>query len=288
MNVLSLFDGMSCGQIALNRVGIEYNNYYASEIDKHAIQVTQHNYPNTIQLGDITELKTDALPQIDLLFGGSPCQSFSRAGDGSGFDGKSKLFWEFVRILNEIKPKYFLLENVVMKKEWEDVITEALGVEPILISSSKFVPQARNRLYWTNIPNVTQPEQVDYCVEDFIEGPGFISSCGIDRVFKKKKIFNTLTATYYKGIRGSGRPAVSIREGFLDTDRDAHRMLTPLECERLQSVPDNYTSLASKTQRYKMLGNGWTVDECMSWFTKKNKTEKNKKLNANYTRYRYY
>ena len=260
MNVLSLFDGMSCGQIALNRVGIEYNNYYASEIDKHAIQVTQHNYPNTIQLGDITELKTDALPQIDLLFGGSPCQSFSRAGDGSGFDGKSKLFWEFVRILNEIKPKYFLLENVVMKKEWEDVITEALGVEPILISSSKFVPQARNRLYWTNIPNVTQPEQVDYCVEDFIEGPGFISSCGIDRVFKKKKIFNTLTATYYKGIRGSGRPAVSIREGFLDADRDAHRMLTPLECERLQSVPDNYTSLASKTQRYKMLGNGWTVD----------------------------
>jgi DNA-cytosine methyltransferase len=260
MNVLSLFDGMSCGQIALNRVGIEYNNYYASEIDKHAIQVTQHNYPNTIQLGDITELKTATLPQIDLLFGGSPCQSFSRAGDGSGFDGKSKLFWEFVRILNEVKPKYFLLENVVMKKEWEDVITEALGVEPILISSSKFVPQARNRLYWTNIPNVIQPEQVDYCIEDFIEGPGFISSCGIDRVFKKKKIFNTLTATYYKGIRGSGRPTVSVREGFLDDDRDAHRMLTPLECERLQTVPDNYTSVVSKTQRYKMLGNGWTVD----------------------------
>jgi DNA (cytosine-5)-methyltransferase 3A len=260
MNVLSLFDGMSCGQIALNRVGIEYNNYYASEIDKHAIQVTQHNYPNTIQLGDITELKTTTLPQIDLLFGGSPCQSFSRAGDGSGFDGKSKLFWEFVRILNEVKPKYFLLENVVMKKEWEDVITEALGVEPILISSSKFVPQARNRLYWTNIPNVIQPEQVDYCIEDFIEGPGFISSCGIDRVFKKKKIFNTLTATYYKGIRGSGRPTVSVREGFLDDDRDAHRMLTPLECERLQTVPDNYTSVVSKTQRYKMLGNGWTVD----------------------------
>jgi DNA (cytosine-5)-methyltransferase 3A len=260
MNVLSLFDGMSCGQIALNRVGIEYNNYYASEIDKHAIQVTQHNYPNTIQLGDITELKTTTLPQIDLLFGGSPCQSFSRAGDGSGFDGKSKLFWEFVRILNEVKPKYFLLENVVMKKEWEDVITEALGVEPILISSSKFVPQARNRLYWTNIPNVIQPEQVDYCIEDFIEGPGFISSCGIDRVFKKKKIFNTLTATYYKGIRGSGRPTVSVREGFLDDDRDAHRMLTPLECERLQTVPDNYTSVVSKTQRYKMLGTGWTVD----------------------------
>lgn len=260
MNVLSLFDGMSCGQIALNRLGIKYDKYFASEIDEYAIKVTQHNYPETIQIGDITKLKTDTLPQIDLLFGGSPCQSFSRAGDGSGFDGKSKLFWEFVRILNEVKPKYFLLENVVMKKEWEDVITEAIGVKPILISSSKFVPQARNRLYWTNIPNVTQPEQVDYCIEDYIEGPGFISSCGIDRVFKKKKIFNTLTATYYKGIRGSGRPAVSLREGLLDTDRNAHRMLTPLECERLQSVPDNYTSVVSKTQRYKMLGNGWTVD----------------------------
>ena len=260
MNILSLFDGMSCGQIALNRIGIKYDKYFASEIDKYAIQVTQHNYPNTIQIGDVLNVKSSDLPKIDLLFGGSPCQSFSRAGDGSGFDGKSKLFWEYVRILNEVKPKYFLLENVVMKKEWEDVITEALGVEPIQISSSAFVPQARNRLYWTNIPNIQQPEQKEYHIEDFIDGPGFISSCGVDRVFKKKKIFNTLTATYWKGIRGSGRPAVSIKEGFLDDDRTAHRMLTPLECERLQSVPDNYTSVVSKTQRYKMLGNGWTVD----------------------------
>jgi site-specific DNA-cytosine methylase len=260
INVLSLFDGMSCGQIALNKLGIEYDNYFASEIDKEAIKVTMKNYPNTKQLGSITELKGSDLPKIDLLFGGSPCQSFSRAGDNTGFDGSSKLFWEFVRVLNEIKPTYFLLENVIMKKEWEDVITEALGVKPIEITSAKFVPQARRRLYWTNIPNVTQPKQSEYNVLDFIDGDGFPTSCGIDRVFKRKEIFNTLTATYWKGIRGSSRPAVSIREGFLDADREAHRMLTPTECERLQTVPIGYTDCVAKTNRYKMLGNGWTVD----------------------------
>lgn len=260
INVLSLFDGMSCGQIALNRLGIDYNNYYAAEIDKDAIKVTMKNYPNTIQLGSVLDIKAVDLPKIDLLIGGSPCQSFSRAGNGSGFDGSSKLFWEYVRILKEVKPTYFLLENVIMKKEWEDVITEALGVKAIEISSAKFVPQARRRLYWTNIPNVSQPEQVDYNISDYIDGDGFASSCGVDRVFKRKQIFNTLTATYYKGIRGSGRPTVSTKEGFLDDDRTAHRMLTPNECEKLQTVPLDYTDCVSKTQRYKMLGNGWTVD----------------------------
>jgi DNA (cytosine-5)-methyltransferase 3A len=260
MNVLSLFDGMGCGQIALNRVGIKYDKYFASEIDKYAIQVTQKNYPNTIQIGSVLDVKGSDLPKIDLLFGGSPCQSFSRAGKGEGFDGESRLFWEFVRVLNEVKPTYFLLENVVMKKEWEDIITEALGVEPIEISSEKFVPQARRRLYWTNIPNVKQPDQVEYNIKDFFDGDGFPSSCDVNRIFKRKKIFNTLTATYWKGIRGSGRPAISTKEGFLDDDRDAHRMLTPNECERLQTVPKNYTEGVSKTQRYKMLGNGWTVD----------------------------
>jgi DNA-cytosine methyltransferase len=260
MNVLSLFDGMSCGQIALNRVGIKYDKYFASEIDKYAIQVTQKNYPNTIQIGSVLDVNGSDLPKIDLLFGGSPCQSFSRAGKGEGFDGESRLFWEFVRVLNEVKPTYFLLENVVMKKEWEDIITEALGVEPIEISSEKLVPQARRRLYWTNIPNVKQPDQVEYNIKDFFDGDGFPSSCDVNRMFKRKKIFNTLTATYWKGIRGSGRPAISTKEGFLDDDRDAHRMLTPNECERLQTVPKDYTEGVSKTQRYKMLGNGWTVD----------------------------
>jgi site-specific DNA-cytosine methylase len=147
-----------------------------------------------------------------------------------------------------------------MKKEWEDIITEALNVNPIEISSAKFVPQARKRLYWTNIPNVVQPEQKLYNISDFIDGEGFPTSCGVDRVFKQKNIFNTLTATYYKGIRGSSRPAISIRESFLDDDRIAHRMLTPEECERIQTVPIGYTKSVSNTQRYKMLGNGWTVD----------------------------
>ena len=284
MNVLSLFDGISCGRIALERAGIKVDNYFASEIDKYAIQVAKHNYPNIQHIGDVTQVKGSDLPQIDLLIGGSPCQSFSFAGKMKGmstkdeqkilslehyldlkekgfeFEGQSYLFWDYIRLLKETKSKYFLLENVIMKKEWEDVITEALGVKPIEITSAKFVPQARRRLYWTNIPNVIQPIQAEYDVLDFIDGDGFPTSCGIDRVFKRKQIFNTLTATYWKGIRGSGRPTVSIREGFLDDDREAHRMLTPTECERLQTVPIGYTDCVAKTNRYKMLGNGWTVD----------------------------
>ena len=124
MNVLSLFDGMSCGQIALNKLGVKYDDYFASEIDKHAMQITQKNYPNTKQIGSVTEVKGIDLPKIDLLFGGSPCQSFSNAGLRNGFDGKSKLFWEFVRVLKEVKPKYFLLENVKMKQDWKNVITK--------------------------------------------------------------------------------------------------------------------------------------------------------------------
>jgi len=132
LNVLSLFDGMSCGQIALNRIGIEYDNYFASEIDKHAIKVTQTNYPNTIQLGDVTKIKGSDLPKIDFLIGGSPCQGFSFAGKQLNFDDpRSQLFFEFVRILKECKPKYFLLENVKMKREYEDIISDALGVYPI-------------------------------------------------------------------------------------------------------------------------------------------------------------
>jgi site-specific DNA-cytosine methylase len=264
MNVLSLFDGISCGQLALKEANIEYENYFASELDKYAIQVTNNNFPKTQQIGNVLNVNVKDLPKIDLLIGGSPCQSFSRAGDGSGFDGESRLFWEYVRILNDIKKEnpnvLFLLENVVMKEEWKNIITEALGVEPIQISSSKFVPQSRERLYWTNIPNIKQPEQRDYNIRDFYEGEGFPSSCGVNRFFKRREIFNTLTATYYKGIRGSGRPAISLRESFLDEDREAHRMLTPNEVEKLQGLPKDYTQGISKTQRYKSIGNGWTVD----------------------------
>jgi len=123
INVLSLFDGMSCGQIAINKLGIKYDNYFASEIDKWAMQITKKNYPNTIHIGDVRDVKGEDLPEIDLLIGGSPCQSFSNAGNGKGFEGKSGIFWEYVRLLKEVNPKYFMLENVRMKKEWQDVIT---------------------------------------------------------------------------------------------------------------------------------------------------------------------
>jgi hypothetical protein len=147
-----------------------------------------------------------------------------------------------------------------MKKEHIQVISEHLGVEPIEICSDKFHPQKRVRLFWTNI-QIQQPEQRIYDISDYIETPnGFPSSCNIKRYFSRKKVFNTLTATYWKGIRGSGRPAVSLKEGSFDEDRSVHRQLTPTECERIQGVPLGYTSPVSKTQRYTMLGNGWTVD----------------------------
>ena len=167
INVLSLFDGMSCGQIALNKLGIKVSKYYAAEIEKAPMKVTQHNYPDTIQVGDVTKIKGEDLPQIDLMIGGSPCQGFSFAGKQLNFeDPRSILFFEFVRLLDECKPKYFLLENVKMKKEWQDVISNLLGVQPIRINSSKFIAAKRYRLYWTNIPNITEPIDKEISFDD--------------------------------------------------------------------------------------------------------------------------
>ena len=170
MNVLSLFDGMSCGQIALNKCGIHYDNYYASEIDKHAIQVTQSNYPDTIQVGSVTELDAKDLPKIDLLIGGSPCQGFSKEGKRLNFkDPRSVLFFEYYRLLKELKPKYFLLENVKMNKESQNIITDLLGVEPILINSNLLSAQNRPRLYWTNIPGLEEPENKNVKFSDILQ-----------------------------------------------------------------------------------------------------------------------
>ena len=351
MNVLSLFDGMSCGQIALNRLGIKYDNYYAAEIDKYAIEVTKKNFPNTIHLGDVTKVKAADLEPIDLLMGGSPCQGFSFAGKQLNFDDpRSALFFEFVRLLKECKPKYFLLENVRMKKIYQDVITEHLGVEPIMINSSLLSAQSRHRLYWTNIPNVQQPQDKGLVIKDILEDLPFddppnylngnfggrtrgsmVSSVEDDKA-------NCLVASMYKGqiplyiknperlretpnywqmdVSGKGyasqqdrirkleKPSNSLAAGsasipkvmcgafrgryneegkteqqleirkdektnsittvqkdnVLTKDKMYYRKLTPIECERLQTVPDNYTQGVSNTQRYKMLGNGWTVD----------------------------
>ena len=347
MNVLSLFDGMSCGQIALNRLGIKYYNYYAAEIDKYAIEVTKKNFPNTIHLGDVTKVKATDLEPIDLLMGGSPCQGFSFAGKQLNFDDpRSALFFEFVRLLKECKPKYFLLENVRMKKNYQDVITEHLGVEPIIINSSLLSAQNRLRLYWTNIPNIDQPKDkkillkdiLQYEAENEYEEPyvklngnkegcvGYVgkqpkqatriydinnkSQCltalgggqgGKTGLYKIPTVdrdkSHCLDAHYYKGAsweqykKKSRRQLVKLEEidkelpdkshvikaqyykssmanftsktGFRATGvwtKDNFRKLTPIECERLQTVPDNYTQGVSNTQRYKMLGNGWTVD----------------------------
>lgn len=264
MNVLSLFDGASCGQVALERAGVKVDNYYASEIDKYAIEITMKNYPNTIQLGNVENWKEWNIDwsSIDLLIGGSPCQGFSYAGKQLNFDDpRSKLFFTYVDILNHIRafnPEVqFLLENVKMKPEWEEVITNLLGVNPIVIDSSWITAQMRTRLYWTNFP-VTFPESKDVKLEDILES-GYVDR---DKSY-------CIDANYYKGANAKSylekrRRQVVILEPITDIEKQMNegkfRKLSPIECERLQTLPDNYTAGVSNTQRYKMLGNGWTVD----------------------------
>ena len=421
MNVLSLFDGMSCGMIALDRLGIKVDNYYASEIDKYAIQVSQANYPDIIQVGDITKLDLSTLPKIDLVMGGSPCQGFSFAGKQLAFDDpRSALFFEFHKAISYLQPKYFLLENVRMKKEYLDIISEYMGVEPIFINSSLVSAQSRQRYYWTNIPGIEQPEERGIVLRDILEdqvgsehyvgnnmqknykggnqlNPNYKSQANtIHNSDKKsgticagthgyangyvgdkhKPVKQTernarhlkqlddkslcMTASMYKGAGNNGMTLVpqklvddtsdlpeksqtiksqyykSSKANFersgtfhatgipqrLVSDKPQHigtavdvkaaayrarsvdengkrvawkdtkpkqmlelrkdeksnsvtsvqkdnvltqdevywRKLTPLECERLQTVPDNYTNHVSNTQRYKMLGNGWTIE----------------------------
>ena len=271
INVLSLFDGISCGQIALERIGIEVENYFASEIDKYAMQITMANYPNTKQLGDVKNVTTEQLPKVDLLIGGSPCQGFSFAGAGLNFeDERSKLFFEFVRLKNELKPKYFLLENVKMKQEFQDIISEQLGVKPILINSSLVSAQNRERLYWTNIPINSLPQNKNICIGDVV---GVNVSEKSDKVIVVKNIYpkkgqngnvyalkgKSKTLSAGVGITGNGIGSSNAPKIEWDNEQ-GWRKLTALECERLQTVPDGYTKYVSDTQRYKALGNGWTVD----------------------------
>ena len=291
MNVLSLFDGISCGQIALNKANIPYNNYFASEIDKNAIKVAQHHYPNTIQLGDVTKIEFIA-SQIDLLIGGSPCQGFSFAGKQLNFDDpRSKLFFEFVRLINECKPKYFLLENVVMKKEYEDIITEYMGVAPIKINSSLVSAQNRVRLYWTNIPGVGIPEDRGITLNDVLEidsndNPAAIRGRRLNKATiigrrlneagKRSDYNKDIPITQCLEVR-----ATNTNKSNCLTTVDKDNVLTPLpigrhpnafkdklsfryysllEYERLQTLPEGYTNLVSVSQAKKMIGNAWTVD----------------------------
>ena len=375
INVLSCFDGCSGGQLALQKAGIDVGTYYASEIDKYAMQVTQANFPNTIQVGDITKVSLYRFQHhIDLMMGGSPCQGFSFAGHQLNFDDpRSKLFFDFIRIRDELLPKYVLLENVRMAKESQDIISKYMGCEPTKINSADVSPQSRNRLYWfvtydwdlgKYVPmHIPQPSKKNVVIRDILEDlpfgeiPNYLANSwgGVPRGDKVKSIddakANCLTASMYKGqiptfikkpnpsaskdglIRvgtanlkghdsikrvysadgksptlttmqgGHREPKISmgrvvnrrldengvrkdnqmdlpfttkveVREDDVSNclttvekdnvvvNRDEYlwRKLTPLECERLQTMPDNYTNHVSKTQRYKMIGNGWTID----------------------------
>lgn len=378
MKVLSLFDGISAGKLALQRAGITVDAYYASEVDKYAISVTQKNFPDTIQLGDVTKWREWDIPwgEIDLVIGGSPCQGFSFAGKQLNFDDpRSALFFVFVDICHRVadeNPKMrFMLENVRMKKEYQDVITGYFGVEPIAINSSLVSAQNRYRLYWTNIPNVTQPDDKGILLRDIlqdnVDAKHYLSDKAVDKLKRhNNKIIenlenpdksSTIHAGYYKmGGRDqqyviddkyyltpeaidymsrlrNGKPRWEYHKNNLDgkaacltanmhkgvpygvmritgaaqrgrylvdgkradhtvdsmsglteqriefredgksncltsvqkdslvgIDNYICRKLTPIECERLQTFPDNWTEGISDTQRYKALGNSWTVD----------------------------
>jgi DNA-cytosine methyltransferase len=356
-NVLSCFDGMSCGQIALNRAGIKYDNYFASEIDKYAIKVTQANYPNTIQLGDITKWQEWRLPKIDLIIGGSPCQGFSFAGKGLNFDDpRSKLFFTFEDILKSLLPRYWLLENVKMLRKHEVVITDRLKCNPVEINSSLVSAQNRLRLYWTNIGNpnevrdffgnlvsfIQQPKDKGLILQDILED-GFNSDeksytidsnyqktslTSLDRYVRKSarqvvfldrinssqdgKIVSTNGKSYtrhnnypkilqrpklvqvssvYENNADAGRVystnglartlkgeagGMGGKTGLYSGDNGlTWRKLTPIECERLQTVEENFTNYVSNSQRYKMLGNGWTVDVISHIFSYLRKDLKN-------------
>ena len=282
INVLSLFDGISCGRVALERAGIPVAQYYASEILSDAIKIAHKNYPDTVDLGDITKISDetmDTLPQIDLLIGGSPCQDLSvykfDRGECTGLNGeKSGLFYHYLRILKYIKPRFFLLENVPMLKQWEDTISELLGVKPILINSSLVCAADRKRLYWTNIPGVSQPEDRGIVLADIVQNADEVpQKYWYDKPFTyngdDEKVQCTLQMKGHRhmkevyNLKGKCATLKTCNGGNLQKKvyQDGRcRKLTPLEYERLQTLPEGYTEGICDTARYSAIGNGWTVD----------------------------
>lgn len=302
MNVLSLFDGISCGKVALDRELFNVENYYASEVCDYSIAISKKNHPMIKHIGDVRKVNYKGGKIINLLIGGSPCQSFSFAGtmkgmstkdsieittleqylklkeDGFEFEGYSYLFWEYVRLLKETKPKYFLLENVKMAKKWETIITNALGVEPIMIDSELLSAQARERLYWTNIPNVVQPKDKHIYIDDILEKDvehKYLPKTRLDYTnYDKTKVDKSVhkstptqignSRNFGNAVRSNGK-AYTLRRinpnGIIDENYNI-REFTPIEVERLQTLPDNYTLIDGiKTkERYEACGNGWTVD----------------------------
>jgi len=363
MNVLSLFDGLSGGQFALRKADIKIDNYYSSEVEERPQWVAKYNFPNTHFIGDVRNIKASDLPTIDLIIGGSPCQSFSMAGKRNGmttidqlevttleqylelkkdnfeFEGQSYLFWEYVRLLRELKPKYFFLENVRMAKNWEDIISRAVGIQPHFFNSSLVSAQNRQRNYWTNInakfdmfgemlPGIEPPADKKIYLKDIIESGVVDSQIYSENENRSKKILDkikqnsrngnqksiTLTSSIYKGVGTDGMTMIPVdrclqigltdnKKGFeqskriysiggksptlltgsgedkipkIATNNLQWRKLTVKECERLQTLPDNATLYGinnknekvkiSNSARYKMIGNGWTIDMIAHFF----------------------
>jgi site-specific DNA-cytosine methylase len=281
-NVVSVFDGMSCLQISLRNLGIEIDNYYASEIDPDAIKVTLSNFPKTKYLGDVRYIDTSTLFDIWLLSAGSPCTDFSLMGlrkglldihtldeyirlKNEGFDfgnTQSILFFEFLRILKELNPTYFFLENVVLKgefKKYEKLISEYLGVEPIIINSSLVSSQNRERCYWTNIPNVTVPKDKKIYTFDVI--PNSIS-CGNRGVMNKDEGKYIQKLTFRKDDKFNCLVTKPNSTNLVKVGNEDIRKITIEESERIQTVPVGYTNVegVSDSSRYKMIGNGWTIN----------------------------
>lgn len=296
MNVLSLFDGMSCGQIALERAGIKVNKYFASEIKPHAIKVTQHNYPNTIQLGDVKNIYVKDLPRIDLIIGGSPCQDLSQANkEKLGLEGlKSGLFYEYLRLLRECSPKYFLLENVAMDSREYFKISKELGTLPVRINSSLVAPQLRGREYWTNIGpefydltgfrhcDIPLPKDRKIKLQNILESGytdrekarcllesdsrplttsvkmyhRYASSGFTTLIFKSKRHFEDCRKYYNKNFKGLSADEIQCDSYIFD----GVRYMTQSELEKCQTVPEGYTSILSRNDAACLLGDGWTVD----------------------------
>ncbi len=281
MKVLSLFDGISCGRVALERAGIEIDAYYSSEIDEKVIQIAQRNYPSTVQLGTILNWRDWDLPDLDLVMGGSPCQGFSTAGKMLNFeDSRSRLFFVFLDIIRELRPRFFLLENVVMDEDIQNAISFELGVQPVLIDSALVSAQSRPRLYWTNIPDLSPPADRGIVISDVLETdtdwrPAKVcgrrinpatgkrehsSKLPLTQVVESRKLDKAFCITTVSKDSVVTKLPIGRHAGAYGARRDDWRDLTVTECERLQTLPDGYTSGVSESTRRHAIGNGWTVD----------------------------
>jgi DNA (cytosine-5)-methyltransferase 3A len=286
-NVLSLFDGMACGRLALERAKIEFEKYYASEIDNYCITVAKDNFDDIVHLGDVQNWREWEIDEIDLIIGGSPCQGFANQGKHLNFDDpRSKLFFDFVDILNHYKPKFFLLENVLMsRKQWTDIINEYMGVEGVLINSKLVSAQERKRLYWANW-DISQPSDKNIGLGDILTSnhdwsASYIAGRKINPLTQKREDSNPdipytqalhvkdngddkaycLTTVQKDSIISNKPPKSRIPNAFVDLEMGVDwRYFTLLECERLQTLPEGYTKAVSDNQGFKMIGNGWTVD----------------------------